>query len=63
MKASMEPKRWRILSHSVNRMQAYIEADTKEEALATAKAMAPVGWDFEDVIGDYEIVSVEPADD
>lgn len=58
-----ERVRWRVLGHQMSQMQAYVEASTKEEAEATAKILTPSAWDFDDVLGDTTVVSVEPVED
>lgn len=61
--AEKERVRWRVLSHQTNVMCAYVEAATEEEARAAAKELIGVAWDFEDVVGEATITSVEPVEE
>jgi hypothetical protein len=61
--AEKERVRWRVLGHQKQQVQAYVEASTKEEAEAAAKDLIGVAWDFEDMLGDTVVMSVEPADE
>jgi hypothetical protein len=63
MAKEQERVRWRVLSHQTSVMRAYVEASTKEEAEALAREIGDGYWDFDDVVGETTITSVEPVEE